>query len=248
VAGREGGVHAASSQQQAEVGSPAHYFRTVCYGARKERTPDRLRGRHTDWLAAVAKARAKRAADDGGSSAATSAEARRRAKASSDAARKAAFHARGSQYFISSPGVRYSYEWLRPWANNPRLLAQLDTVRRRRPPKRARRECYGMLYHGATLLRDHINTPDAGLYVAFQILSKMVTINHIREGGKERTKSEMLGRVRMVIQAAWSSSSPRWCERLPTPPLPSGRGRRQRAPPSSSARAAAGRLRTLRPP
>ena len=56
-----------------------------------------------------------------------------------------------------------------------------------------------MLYHGATLLRDHINTPDAGLYVAFQILSKMVTINHLREGGKERTKSEMLGRVRMVM-------------------------------------------------
>ena len=135
----------------------------------KERTPDRMRGRHTDWLAAVAKARAKRAAGDDGSSAATSAEARRRAKVSSDAARKAAFHARGSQYFISSPGVRYSYEWLRPWANHPRLLAQLDTVRRRRPPKRARREYYGMLYHGATLLRDHINTPDAGLYVAFQI-------------------------------------------------------------------------------
>ncbi|EOD07827.1 hypothetical protein EMIHUDRAFT_249373 [Emiliania huxleyi CCMP1516] len=66
-----------------------------------------------------------------------------------------------------------------------------------------------MLYHGATLLRDHINTPDAGLYVAFQILSKMVTINHLREGGKERTKSEMLDMVRVcALQIPCESDQP----------------------------------------
>ena len=120
-------------------------------------------------------------------------EARRRARAASNAARKAAFRDRGSQHVISSPGVQYSYEWLRPWADNPRLLAAIDTVRRRRPPAGARREYYGMLFHGMRLLRD------AGLYIAFLALAKMVTVNHVREGGRARSKSEILGRVRAVM-------------------------------------------------
>ena len=38
------------------------------------------------------------------------------------------------------------YEWLpRPWADDPRLLAAINTIRLRRPPKCARREYYHML-------------------------------------------------------------------------------------------------------
>ncbi|EOD13319.1 hypothetical protein EMIHUDRAFT_246965 [Emiliania huxleyi CCMP1516] len=48
------------------------------------------------------------------------------------------------RYHISSPGIKYDYEWLRRWADEPRLLASINTIRLRRPPKCARREYYHM--------------------------------------------------------------------------------------------------------
>ena len=76
-----------------------------------------------------------------------SAEDREKARAAADDARRAAFRDRGSRYHISSPGIKYDYEWLRRWADEPRLLASINTIRLRRPPKCARREYYHMVYH-----------------------------------------------------------------------------------------------------
>ena len=113
-------------------------YNSVCYRSKKQ-TADGLRTNHSRWVKTVQRAAAKEASDG------RSAEERLRARAVADEARRAAFRDRGSRYHISSPGINYDYEWLRPWADDPRLLAAVNTVRLRRPPKCARREYYHML-------------------------------------------------------------------------------------------------------
>ena len=49
--------------------------------------------------------------------------------------------------------------------------------------------------------RDNISNRDGALGIAFLALAKMVTVNHLREGGKARAGQEIKGRVR--IRCAW---------------------------------------------
>ena len=57
-----------------------------------------------------------------------------------------------------------------------------------------------MLYHAMKYQRDNMSNRNCALGIAFLALAKMVTLNHLREGGKARTGQEIKGRVRMVMQ------------------------------------------------
>ena len=66
--------------------------------------------------------------------------------------------------------------------------------------------------------RDNMSNRNCALGITFLALAKMVTLNHLREGGKARTGQEIKGRVRMVAWSGWS----RRCSRRP--PRRRGRG------------------------
>ena len=57
-----------------------------------------------------------------------------------------------------------------------------------------------MVYHAMKYTRDNISNRNGALGIAFLALAKMVTLNHLREGGKARAGQKIKGRVRMVMQ------------------------------------------------